>query len=256
MMKRFLVSCCLFVLIVPIGLCQSDEEAVAIAKKVDHLYRSDTAFADVVMEIETPHWKRSLEMRVWSEGMDKTFIRILSPRKERGVGTLRMSTEMWNYLPRTGKVIKIPPSMMMSAWMGSDFTNDDLVREFTLLKDYTFRLIHPENAVPDHKYLEAKPKPDIPIVWDRVVIEVRAEDLIPVSQRYYDERGEMMREMTFTEIRNFEGRQVPSVLTLVPAHKEGHKTVIRYRELKFDVAIDPGTFSLRHLRQPVEGDTP
>lgn len=163
-MRRMMVLYLVCAFVISPALSQTDEAAIAIAKKVDHLYRSETAFANVVMEIETPHWERSLEMRVWSEGMDKTFIRILSPRKERGVGTLRMGTEMWNYLPRTGKVIKIPPSMMMSAWMGSDFTNDDLVREFTLLKDYTFKLIRPESARDDRKYLEAKPRPDVPIV--------------------------------------------------------------------------------------------
>ncbi len=33
---------------------------------------------------------------------------------------------MWEYLKNTETTIKIPPSMMLQSWNGSDFTNDDL----------------------------------------------------------------------------------------------------------------------------------
>ncbi|HEQ71435.1 MAG TPA: outer membrane lipoprotein-sorting protein, partial [Spirochaetia bacterium] len=102
-----------------------------VVHAIDTLYRANSSSGRVRMEITTPHWKRSLTMTVWSEGTEKTLIRILEPEKERGVGTLRIGNEMWNYLPATNKVIKIPPSMMMSSWMGSDFNNNDLVSEFT-----------------------------------------------------------------------------------------------------------------------------
>ena len=119
-----------------------DSSAVqAIIKKVDQLYRSKTSSSSMEMEIVTPHWQRTLAMNAWTEGMDKTFFRITSPKKEQGVATLRVENEMWNYLPKTNKVMKVPPSMMMSSWMGSDFTNDDLVKEFSLFEDYSYELI-------------------------------------------------------------------------------------------------------------------
>ena len=226
--------------------------AEEIARKVDELYRSKTSYAELSMEIVTPHWQRTLDMKAWSRGMDQTFIRILSPRKERGVGTLRIDTEMWNYLPRTGKVIKIPPSMMMSAWMGSDFTNDDLVKEFTLTKHYTFKLLEPEDREAGLLYLEARPKPDVPVVWDRILIVVQETGLLPVRQMYFDEKGQLMRQMVFTEITQFGQRRVPAVMTLTPATKEGHRTVIRYKDLRFDLDLKPDVFSLRNLRQPLE----
>ena len=255
MSKRWvLIMLLLSVTLVPVLATGNEQEAVAIAKKVDELYRSKTSYAELTMEITTPHWARTLEMKAWSRGMDQTLIRILAPRKERGVGTLRLDTEMWNFLPRTGKVIKIPPSMMMSAWMGSDFTNDDLVKEFTLLKHYTFSLIAPPDAKTGLKYLEARPKPDVPVVWDRIVIVVRADDLIPVKQQYYDEKGNLMREMTFSDITRFGDRNVPAVMTLIPANKEGHRTVIRYTELELDVKLKDDVFSLQNLRRPIGGD--
>lgn len=122
----------------------ANAEVTEIVKKIDELYRSATSSGEMEMEIITPNWQRTLRMKVWSKGMDKTFIRILEPQKEKGVATLRLGNEMWNFLPNVNKVIKIPPSMMMSSWMGSDFTNDDLVSEFTLLEDFTYKLITPE----------------------------------------------------------------------------------------------------------------
>ncbi|PJB81348.1 MAG: outer membrane lipoprotein-sorting protein [Acidobacteria bacterium CG_4_9_14_3_um_filter_49_7] len=253
-MKKLCLICVLFVagwLVSPV--LASDHRAEDIAKKVDELYRSNSSYSELEMAIQTPHWKRTLVMKGWSKGTDQTFIRILKPKKEEGVGTLRIKTEMWNYLPKIGKVIKIPPSMMMSAWMGSDFTNDDLVREFTLLKDYTFKMITPSDTQPGRLYLEAKPKRDVPVVWARLLIEVRESNFLPVSEKYFDEKGGQIRELVFTEITDFGGRKVPAVMTLIPAGKPGKKTVIRYLKLKFDPPIQSDTFTLRHLRRPQEG---
>jgi len=155
---------------------------------------------------------------------------------------------MWNYLPKTNKVMKIPPSMMMSSWMGSDFTNDDLVREFTFLDDYHYELISPENAEEDLLYVQFRPKEGLPIVWGKIIIAVRRENYLPLWQAYYDEKGKLMRMMNFKQIKTFDGRLIPSVMELIPKHKEGHRTVIRYLNIKFDVALSPDVFSLRHLR--------
>ena len=144
--------CFLLILTTPYLMFAQDDEPVpdveAIVKKMDQLYRSETSHAEMEMQIATPHWERTLAMTVWTKGMDHTFIRITAPKKEQGVATLRIGNEMWNYLPKTNKVMKIPPSMMMGSWMGSDFTNDDLVKESSMLNDYTYQLVKPEDATP------------------------------------------------------------------------------------------------------------
>lgn len=223
-------------------------EAAAIARKIDELYRSDSSRSLLEMEIVTPHWSRTLEMKVWTVGTDQTFVRILSPKKEQGVGTLRIGNEMWNYFPRVNKVVKVPPSMMMGSWMGSDFTNDDLVREFTLTEDYHFARVTPPDAREEAVYLEAKPKREVPVVWARILISVRQKDLLPLRQEYYSEKGELIRRIDFSGIKNFGRRAVPAVMELVPAKKTGYKTVLRYKSIEFDVPIDGGIMTLRHLR--------
>lgn len=219
-----------------------------VVNSIDEMYRHDSSHTVMEMEIHTPHWSRTLKIEAWSEGMDKTFIRILQPQKERGMGTLRIENEMWNYLPKTNKVMKIPPSMMMSSWMGSDFKNNDLVKEFTFTDDYTFEYVQPDDPTEGMLYLECTPKPGKPIVWGHVLIAVDAQTLIPEWEKYYDEHGELMRIMYFKEVETFDGEQLPSIMELVPQTKEGHKTILHYIEAEFDVAIQNRIFTLRNLR--------
>lgn len=223
-------------------------DAQEIVKKIDELYRSKSSYAEVKMNITTPHWERTLRMKVWTKGMDKTFIRIMEPAKERDIATLRIENEMWNYLPKTNKVMKIPPSMMMSSWMGSDFNNDDLVNEFSLLEDYHYKLIIPEDAQQDLLYIESIPKEGLPIVWGKIIIAIRKLDYIPVLEKYYDEKGNLMRLINFKDIKKFGDRTIPSIMEVIPQHKEGHKTTLQYQEAKFDINISKDIFSLRNLR--------
>ena len=220
-----------------------------VIRHIDQLYRSQTSHADMEMQIVTPHWERTLAMTVWSKGMDKTFIRITAPKKEQGVATLRIGNEMWNYLPKTNKTMKIPPSMMMGSWMGSDFTNDDLVRESSMLDDYTYQYVTPEDASPEHLYVQLVPKEDSPIVWGKIVAAVQSKDYIPVWQRFYDEKGNLMRVMNFKEIKTFGGKTLPSVVEMLPQNKEGHKTVVRWMNATFDSDIDDKIFTRRNLQR-------
>ncbi|HZX11771.1 MAG TPA: outer membrane lipoprotein-sorting protein [Acidobacteriota bacterium] len=253
-MKKGVCLAIAFFFAAGLGMLWAQEKKIdarEIVEKIDELYRSDSSKALMEMEIVTPHWQRTLKMRVWSEGMDKTFIRILEPKKERGMGTLRMENEMWNYLPKTNKVIKIPPSMMMSSYMGSDFTNNDLVREYTFTEDYDFNLTQVDNPEPDLIYVKCVPHEGLPIVWGHIILAVRSEDYLPVWQKYYDEKGELVREMFFKDIKLFEDRWIPSVMELIPFTKEGHRTLIRYIEVKFDLQIDSSIFTLRNLRSGI-----
>ncbi len=220
----------------------------AIVKEIDELYRAESSYSEFEMEIQTPHWQRTLAGVAWSEGMDKTFLRLTAPRKEKGVATLRIENEMWNFLPKTNKVIKIPPSMMMSSWMGSDFTNDDLVKEFSLFDDYTYELTTVEDSSYDLIYINCIPREDLAIVWGNIVIAVQRQGHLPAWQKYYDEKGALMRVLRYSEPKDFGGRLIPATLEMIPITKEGHKTVIRYLKLDFDADVGDDIFSLRHLQ--------
>lgn len=245
---RILVLLILIFLIHIPGEASNQADAREIVKKMDELYRSQSSYAVMEMEIVTPHWQRTLKMKAWSMGMEKFFVRILEPKKEKGIATLKLGSEMWNYLPKTNKVMKIPPSMMMGSWMGSDFTNDDLVKEYTFFDDYQFELIDVENPQQGVLYVKCIPRQGLPVVWGFIIIAVQEKTYLPLWQKYFDEKGKLMREMLFKEVKRFGKRDIPSVMELIPHTRKGNKTIVRYTEVEFDLKIDEVIFSLRNLR--------
>ncbi|RHW76510.1 outer membrane lipoprotein-sorting protein [Colwellia sp. RSH04] len=225
-------------------LVKADDDGVALLKKMDELFRSKTSIATMKMTITTPNWQRTLEMQSWTQGMDDTFIRVLSPRKDRGVATLKKGKEMWNFFPKINKVIKVPPSMMMGSWMGSDFTNDDLVREVSLVEEYHVTKSESENTY----QLTLLPKQSTVTVWGKIIIIVNKADLLPLEQNYFDEQGDKIRSMSFSDIRDFSGKKMPAIMTMIPHNKSGHKTIIEYVEAEFDSQLKDNIFTLRNLQ--------
>ncbi len=249
--KRNLIFFTLLIFFISVSFLYSENSLTAreIVKRVDKLYRSKTSYGKMEMTIETPHWKRTLLMEAWTEGMEKTFIRILAPKKDKNMATLKIGNQMWNYLPKVNKIIKIPPSMMMGSWMGSDFTNDDLVKEYTFVDDYNFKIIDfKEENSKDRIYIEAIPKENVAVVWSKIIIAVKKDNYIPIWQRYYDDRGDVVRIMYYSEVKKIGNRLIPTKMVMVPLKKKGHKTSFKYLEIKFDIKLKKSIFSLRNLR--------
>jgi outer membrane lipoprotein-sorting protein len=227
----------------------SGQTAREILEEVDQLLRGNSSHGSVTMEIVTEHWSRKLEMEVWSLGTDHSLVRVLSPPREAGTSTLKAGQEVWNYLPRVDRTIKVPPAMMMGSWMGSHFTNDDLVKESSIVDDYDFEIVFEgERDGVEVWEFELIPKPEAPVVWGKVEYLVRKQDLMPVRVLYYDESNELMRTMTFSDYRTMGGRLVPARMDVVPSDKPTERTSLIYHELAFDIGLDESFFSLRNLR--------
>ncbi len=239
-MRRF------FLLLLTLPLGAQDVDPKALARIMDELYRAGSSEGRMTMAVTTPNYQRTLDMQVWSLGMDYTLVRILAPRKDKGVSTLKRETEMWNYLPKIKKLVRIPPSMMMSSWMGSDFTNDDLMRESSWEKDYDVSAGPVQNGKVD---LIFTPKPEAPVTWQKVVTSIDLEARLPLEQAFFDEKGRKVRVLIFDEVKELDGRMIPSRMTLKPLLKEGHLTVVTYQELKFDVGLNKGFFSKSELKR-------
>ncbi len=225
------------------------QTAREILEQIDQLLRGDSSHGRVSMEITTEHWSRSLEMEMWSLGTERSLVRVLSPAREAGIATLKAGQEVWNYLPRVDRTIKIPPSLMMGSWMGSHFTNDDLVKESRIIDDYDFEIAFEgeRDGVAVWEFV-LTPKPEAPVVWGRIEEEIRQADLMPTWVRYYDEDGELMRTMTFDGYQLMGGRLVPATMLMIPADKPEERTLLIYHELEFDIDLDESFFSLRNLR--------
>jgi outer membrane lipoprotein-sorting protein len=223
----------------------SEERARQVIHEMEQLYRGDSSRSIITMKVETPHYERTMKMEGMSMGQDHAFFRFLSPKKDRGIATLKRDQEMWNYFPKINKVIKVPPSMMMGSWMGSDFTNDDLVKETTLIDAYHLSL----EETDDEYHVTLIPKEKTVTVWGKIDYIVSKSPLIPLRQIFYDDAGKKIRRMTFSQPKDFDGQLMPSVMEMIPLNKEGHRTLIIYDELDFNPAdVNEQTFSLRNLK--------
>ena len=235
----------LLLLCVTLPAIASEERAREVIDEMEQLYRGDSSDATMTMQVQTPNYNRTLTLTAQSFGKDYGFYRIQAPKKDRGIATLKRDEEMWNYFPKINKVIKVPPSMMMGSWMGSDFTNDDLVKETQLIDAYSLALIETE----DQYKVTLTPKEQTVTVWGRIEYTISKDPLLPLSQAFFDEDGEKIRELTFHEPKEYNGKLMPSILEMRPLNKEGHLTRIMYDDIKFNVPeITKDTFSLRNLK--------
>jgi len=232
------------------GICQPPIDE--LVHSLDQLYRSDDSYAEMSMHIVTQHWERTLTMKAWSHGVDKTFIMILSPAREAGMASLRIGAEMWNYLPNTNSTVRIPPSMMAGSWMGSDITNNDIVREITYSEDYTYSYTTDTTITGDQSesvmYIELFPKSSTAVVWSSIVFAVRIIDTIPLWEEYYDSHGDLIKTVTYSNVQEMDGRTIPTQMQVTPADKDGQSTTITWSYAEFNRGLDSNIFSLRNLQ--------
>jgi hypothetical protein len=227
----------------------ADPTMAELLDATDDIQRGDRSHAVIEMEVKTARYQRTLRMESWAEGTENTLIRILAPEKDAGVSTLKVADNIWNYLPKVDRTMKVPAGMMGGSWMGSHFSNDDLVKESRMSEDFTGQITaRPGQAGSKNWVIELVPKPDAPVVWGKVVAEVTPER-IPVAIRYFDEKGTLARTMSFSDVTTIDGRQVPATMTLLPADKPDELTRIHYVSLDFAADIPAGTFTLQALKR-------
>lgn len=244
-----MLSRCLIIVLflcAPCIVIAEDMDAKNIIQKVQNLMRSSTSTARYTMQIQTPDWQRAITFQSWDERVEKRFfIRVLSPRKEKGTAWLKSDKNLWMYLPKLERDIRIPASMMLSSWMGSDFTNDDLVKMDSVVADYDHRI----TGKNEHSItIESTAKPDAPVVWGKI-IHVVGDDGIPLSDDYYDEHGAHIRHLAFSEIRVMDGRRIPTLWTMQPLNDIGKKTLLKLEEATFDKSIPEHVFTRTNLRR-------
>ena len=219
---------------------------------IDDLYRAQSSYSSMRMTVVKERGTRELEMEAWSKGDDESLIVIRSPAREAGTATLRTEEGLWNYAPRADRLIRIPSGLLSDSWMGSHFTNDDLMRETSYLDDYDAVLSWEERE--GVRYLKATltPKPDAPVVYSHMIFLVTPDDWVPVRTEYYDD-GELIRSMSFDRIQVISGKRIPMRMIIVPEDDPEERTVVEYLELELDVPVDDQLFTRQGLRRAARG---
>lgn len=221
-----------------------------IVRQADEKFRGSSSQGEMTMIIERPSWSRTVSMKNWTLGNEYSLIYITAPAKEKGQVFLKREKEMWNWVPNIERMIKIPPSMMMQSWMGSDFTNDDLVRESSLVKDYTHKLVG-EETIEDLVCYKAEliPFDDAPVVWGKVLMWISKEELHWLRAEFYDEDGYLVNTEILSDIKKMDDRIMPTRMEMIPADEEGHKTIMIFKNMKFNVKLNESFFSQQNMKR-------
>ena len=219
-----------------------------VLARLDDLYRSKGSIARMEISVTSPRTSRSLTMKSWTRGEEQALVVIEAPPREAGIATLRVGDNLWNYLPRIARTIRVPPSMMLGSWMGTDFTNDDLVKESSYRKDFASR-IEGRSERPAGWRIVSEVKPGVVGRWARIEIVVTDDGALPIEMRFFDRKNQLARTLSFDDVKELGGRRIPTRMTLVPVDPPGQKTEMRYLEVQFDADVPESTFSLSELER-------
>lgn len=243
-MSRLLV---LFVLITTTTVLS--QNAREIVQNSDIRLRGSSSYAEVSITIVRPKWQKEMNLKSWSKGSDYSVTLVTSPAKEKGSVFLKRKREAWNYLPVIERTIKLPPSMMTQNWMGTDFTNDDLVQRSSVSEDYKNKIIGEDNIDGyDCWIIELIPNQDAPVVWGKLIMWIDKKDYMQLKTQFFDEYDEMVSVMTSNTIKNFGGKNLPAVIEFIPLDKEGNKTVIERLVWEFDIEINERFFLPNYMK--------
>ena len=232
----------------PVAAEDDAPTAESLLKRFDEMYQSTGTSARIEIEITRPNKTRTMRMRTWSEGEDKALVIVDAPARDAGTATLKVGRNLWNYLPKISRTIRVPPALMMGSWMGSDLTNDDLVRESSYAEDYSATLVGPSEDPPGW-LVEIKAKPGVPGLWEKVELVFSRAEQLPVLSRYYDRKGRLGRTMWMQGIEKVGDRFIATRIIIEPEREEGRRTVLTYLHVEFDVELDESLFSLGQLER-------
>lgn len=244
-MKKFLIIPLLL-----IGFLTNAQTAREIIEKADELTRGLSSQGEMTMQIVRPKWTREMSLKSWTMGTEYSLILITAPAKEKGTVFLKREKEIWNWVPSIERTVKLPPSMMMQSWMGTDLTNDDLVKESSIVEDYTHEI--EKDTVIDGRdcwKLVLTAKPDAPVVWGSVNAFVDKKNYIQMRSEFYDEDGFLVNVFMASDIKEMGGRTLAGRLEIIPVDKEGHKTVIIQKDIKFNTGISEDFFTTNNMKR-------
>jgi outer membrane lipoprotein-sorting protein len=235
-------------ILLPLSIFAQDAKEI-VARAENLLKGEKTSYSEMSMQIVRPKYTRTLEFKSWAETDGSSMTLITAPAKEKGQSFMKLGSNMWSWNPTIQRLIKMPPSMMSQGWMGSDFSNDDVLKESSLVKDFTHKLIATEavGGVQCHK-VELTALPDADVVWGKVLIWVDAKNFFEMLIEFYDEDGELVKTHASSDVKGFDGRSLPSVMTITPADQPQHKTVVTIKNIRFNIAIDKSFFSQQNMK--------
>lgn len=225
--------------------------AKEIIRRADERFNGEeTSISLMSMTIVRPTWERTFEFKNWTSGRDYALTLITAPARDKGQSFLKRMNEMWSWNPTISRLIKLPPSMMSQGWMGSDYTNDDILRESSVVNDYEHEVIGEEEIDSRTCYkIKMVAKEEAAVIWGHQIRWIDKKDFIFMKSELYDEDGYLVRTEMGKEIRNMDGRLIPTRIELIPAEEEGYMTILEIKEIEFNTPINDNFFSQQNMKR-------
>ncbi len=244
-----LIAACLTLTPTLNAMAQATLTATEIIEKADRNVQGESSISLMTMTIKRPTWERTVGFKNWSKGRSLALTLVTEPAKEKGQTFLKRGTDMWNYLPSIGRLIKLPPSMMSQGWMGSDYSNDDILNETSLVLDYAQELLGTEDFEGTSCYkINLVPKEESNIVWGKIITWVSKADLLFLKSEYYDENQALVRTETAGEVKTMDGRKIPSRMDIIPADEPQNRTIVIIQSMTFNVKMEDSFFSQQNMK--------
>lgn len=234
-----------------LNLSAQSVSATDIVRKADEKFNGEKSSIMVMsMTIIRPTWQRTVEFKNWSLGRDNALTLITAPAKDVGQTFLKRGAEMWSWNPAINRLIKLPPSMMSQGWMGSDYTNDDILKESSVVTDYTHEIVGEESIDGRLCYkIKMVAKENASVVWGHQIRWIDKKDLLVLKTELYDEDGYLVRTESGSDIKVMDGRVIPTRLELIPADEKGNKTIVEIKDIRFNVSIEDSFFSQQNMKR-------
>lgn len=227
------------------------QNATEIVRKADTKFKGEkSSYSEMTMTIVRPKYKRTLDFKSWGEGSENSLTLITAPAKEAGQTFLKSGNNMWSWNPTIQRLIKLPPAMMSQGWMGSDYSNDDILKESSIVVDYTHKITGSE-VIDGHDcyIIDLTPLEDAGVVWGKITLWISKDDFLEMKAAYYDEEQFLVKTHLCRDVKTFDGRTIPSVMEIVPADEEGNKTIVTISDMKFNMPLDANFFSQQNMKR-------
>lgn len=224
--------------------------AKEIVKRSDDLMQGESSISTMTMEIVRPTWKRSISLKSWGKGRDKSVSLVTAPARDKGQSFLKVGNEMWSWNPSINRLIKLPPSMLSQGWMGSDYTNDDILKESSIVNDYDHSIVGEQiiNGLLCY-IIEMKPKADAAVVWGKINSYISKEKYFTLKAEYFDEDGELVRTSLLSDIKKMDDREMPTRIEIIPADEPENRTIVIIESTQFNVKFADDFFSQQNMKR-------
>jgi len=244
MKKAFLIITLL------LGATAFGQTADEIIQKAEDHMRGTSSYAEMTVTTIRPKWQREMKIKSWTKGDDYSVTMVLSPAKDKGTVFLKRDKEIWNYVPSIERTIKMPPSMLTQSWMGTDMTNDDLVKESSLKKDYTKKILGTETVEGLECYkILLTPKANVNSIWGKIYIWISKKNYLQLKTRFYDEDNKLVNTILGKDVKTLGGKVIPTTMEVIPANKKGQKTRMKYTKAEFNITVNDEMFTTQYIKR-------